>query len=235
MKLGVKLLAAIAASLLLSQFSIASTQAPKAKSPNPDRLGLTCTQILQMTSTQWVTHFTAKRGAKKDDETPFTLRAIAVYGKCYDARTDRLAATLGKSGTGPLMGANGNFRDFDQAVTSFMAKALAITDPPSDELKSAYAALYEKQFRYEFLRNYGKKNSHPSPLTPEELEETGNAKTQFGQELDSLPTDKMRELHAAFSKMFDAPISDSLKLQVYRFAIFVLEPPSAKPFSPPPF
>jgi hypothetical protein len=235
MKLGVKLLIAIAASLLLSPFGIASTQAPKAQSPNPDRLGLTCTQILQMTSTQWVTHFTAKKGAKKDDETPFTLRAIAVYGKCYDARTDHLAATLGKSGTGPLMGANGNFRDFDQAVNNFMAKALAITDPPAGELKSAYAALYEKQFRYDFLRNYGKKNSHPSPLTPEELEETGNAKTQFGQELDALPTDKMRELHAAFSKMFDAPISDSLKLQVYRFAIFVLEPPSAKPFSPPPF
>lgn len=184
-----------------------------------------------MTSTQWVAHFTAKKG----EDTPSRLRAVAAYGKCYDARTDQLAATLGKNGTGPLMGANGNFRDFDQAVNNFMAKALTITDPPADELKSAYAALYEKQFRYEFLRTYRRKTSRPIPPTPEELEEVGNAKNQFGQELDSLPADKMRELHAAFSKMFDAPFSDSMKLQVYRFAIFVLEPPSAKPFSPPPF
>jgi hypothetical protein len=35
--------------------------------------------------------------------------------------------------------------------------------------------------------------------------------------------------------MFDAPITDSMKLQIYRFAIFVLEPSTAKPFSPPPF
>jgi hypothetical protein len=230
----VKLLAAIFASLLLTPHAVALPQAPKTQASNPDRLGLTCAQILQMTSTQWIANFTAKKGEKGDD-TQSKLRAIAAYGKCYDARTDQLAATLAKSGTGPLMGANGDFRDFDEAVKGFMAKALAITDPPADELKSTYGALYEKQFRYEFLRTYSKKKSHPSPLTPEELEETGNAKTQFGQELDSLPVDKMRELHAAFSKMFDAPITDSMKLQIYRFAIFVLEPPSAKPFSPPPF
>jgi hypothetical protein len=230
----VKLFPTIFASLLLSLLAIASQQAPKTQAPNPDRLGLTCTQILQMTSTQWVEHFIAKN-VTNEDARPSTLRAIAAYGKCYDARTDQLAATLAKSGTGPLMGANGDFRDFDQAVKGFMAKALTITDPPADELKSAYATLYEKQFRYDFLRTYRRKNSHPSPLTPEELEETGNAKTQFGQELDALSIDKMRELHAAFSKMFDAPITDSMKLQIYRFAIFVLEPPTVKPFSPPPF
>jgi hypothetical protein len=227
----VKLLAAIFASLLFSSYAISSPQTPKTQAPNPDRLGLTCTQILQVTSTEWVAKFTAKKG----EDTQSKLRAIAAYGKCYDARTDQLAASLAKSGTGPLMGANGDFRDFDQAVKGFMAKALAITDPPADELKCAYATLYEKQFRYDFLRTYSKKKSHPNPLTPEELEETGNAKTQFGQELDSLPVDKMRELHAAFSKMFDAPITDSMKLQIYRFAIFVLEPSTAKPFSPPPF
>lgn len=226
-----KLLAAIFASLLFSSYAISSPQTPKTQAPNPDRLGLTCTQILQVTSTEWVAKFTAKKG----EDTQSKLRAIAAYGKCYDARTDQLAASLAKSGTGPLMGANGDFRDFDQAVKGFMAKALAITDPPADELKCAYATLYEKQFRYDFLRTYSKKKSHPNPLTPEELEETGNAKTQFGQELDSLPVDKMRELHAAFSKMFDAPITDSMKLQIYRFAIFVLEPSTAKPFSPPPF
>jgi hypothetical protein len=226
-----KLPLVIAIALLLSSHAMASPQAPKPPTANSDRLGLTCTQILQMTSTQWVERFIAK----KSGDTQSKLRAVAAYGKCYDARTDQLAATLAKSGTGPLTKANENFHDFDQAVTNFVAKGLAITDPPADELKSAYAALYEKQFRYEFLRARRQKISHPNPLTPEELEETGNAKTQFGQELDALPIDKMRELHAAFSKMFDAPLSDSMKLQIYRFAIFVLEPPSAKPFAPPPF
>jgi hypothetical protein len=231
----VRILAAIAAALLVSPLTIASPKAQNTQARNPDRLGLTCTEILQMTSTAWVSDFTAKNGVKQDDDTSSTLRAIAAYGKCYDARTGQLAAALSKNGAGPLMGASGNFRDFDEAVKKFTAIALAITDPPAGELKSAYVALYEKQFRYEFLQAYRRKNHQPNLLTPEELEEVGNAKTQLGQELASLPADKMRELHAAFSKLFGAPISDSMKLQVYRFAIFVLEPASAKPFSPPPF
>jgi hypothetical protein len=239
MKLDARLFLVIAASLLLSPLAIASPQAPKLESRNPDRLGLSCTQILQMTSTEWVSRFVSKNDtathATNSDDTPSALRAIAAYGKCYDARTDQLATGLTKNGAGPPMGANGNFRDFDQAVKNFTTKALTITDPPAGELKSAYAALYGKQFRYEFLQAYRRKNHQPNPLTTEEIEEVGNAKTQLGQELASLPTDKMRELHAAFSKMFEAPISDSMKLKVYRFAIFVLESPSAKPFSPPPF
>jgi hypothetical protein len=100
-----------------------------------DQLGMTCSQILQMTSTEWVARFNGKTNlaksansgatdpasetSKPNSETPdaqTTLRAIAAYGKCYDARTDRLAASLGKSGKGPLMGVRGNFRDFEGAL-----------------------------------------------------------------------------------------------------------------------
>src|ERR1700690_3873823 len=76
---------------------------PQKKSASVDRLGLTCTQILQMPSADWVKKFTAAKAATL----PSTLQAITAYGKCYDARTTRLAAALAKSGKGPLMGARG--------------------------------------------------------------------------------------------------------------------------------
>jgi hypothetical protein len=199
----------------------------------PDRMGMTCTQILRMTSSKWVSVYTLKKGENPEN----TIRAIKVYGACYDARTDRLPAALAKIGKGPPMGATGNFRDFDAAVKDFMAKALGATEPPADAVKSAYAALYEKQFRYDFYRSYEQNSSSPALVpSPDDLDQVGTAKNQFGQELNLLPTEKIREVHAAFSRIFDAvPISDATKLALYRFAIFCLEKPSAEPFSQPPF
>ena len=107
-------------------------------------------KFCRFTSADWIKKFTAA----KDATSPATIQAITAYGQCYDARTTRLAAALGKSGKGPLMGARGNFRDFEKALNDFSAKALAATDPPADELKKAYAVLYEKQFRYSFYWNY---------------------------------------------------------------------------------
>ncbi len=202
------------------------------KSIPGDRLGLTCTQILEMPSNDWVKKF----NSAKDASAPSTIQAIAVYGKCYDARTTRLAAALGKSGKGPLMGARGNFRDFEKVLNDFSAKALGATDPPADELKKAYAALYEKQFRYEFYRQYEQNNFNPPPLTPEESLDFTKSKNHFGELLGLLPEDKTHELHAAFGEIFAAGgVPDPTKVAVYRYCIFLLEPPSAEPFSPPPF
>jgi len=129
----------------------------QARRANADQLGLTCTQILDMTSAEWVTKFTVERGSEPAD----TIRAINVYGKCYDTRTEQLAARLRKTGKGPLMGARANFQSVEQALKAFAAKALAESDPPADSVKSAYAALYEKQFRYEFYASY-----QPKPPVP---------------------------------------------------------------------
>jgi hypothetical protein len=118
--------------------------------PDPDRLGLTCAQILQMSSSDWVAKITGIDDSNADGQ----LRGIRVYGNCYDQRTDRLKASLAKSGKGPLMGASANFRDFDQALQKFAAKALAESESPADAVKTAYAALYEKQFRYAFYQSY---------------------------------------------------------------------------------
>jgi hypothetical protein len=257
-------------SLALSMWSpagLAQTKAPKARAAPPDRdqLGMTCAQILAMSSADWVSQFNekAKDAAPAQQK---TLRAIAVYGKCYDARTDRLTASLAKSGGGPLTGARGTFRDFQQALDAFTSKALAASDPPADAIKTANAQLYEKQFRYEFYQSYEKNpaakpvpavpapapgvssTSPPaSPTAPRSSPASANsapgaanpvslAKNHFGELLDALPEDKEHQLHAAFGDIVGrSQMTESTRLEIYRYAIFLLEPPSATPFAPPPF
>jgi hypothetical protein len=217
--------------------SVAQQQTSRTQAAPSDHLGLTCGQILQMPSSDWVKKFAAANGAAPAS----TIRALAAYGKCYDARTSRLAAALGKSAKGPLMGARGNFSDFDRALKDFTAKALAAADPlagdpPAGDVKKAYAALYERQFRYAFYQQYAQKNFNPPPLTPEESDAFTKSKNHFGELLGLLPADKMHELHAAFGDIFaGGGVPDQTKVAVYRYAIFLLESPNEPPYSPPPF
>jgi len=203
---------------------------------------MTCAQILAMSSTDWVAHFNDELGKKavneKKTDLEGTVRALGIYGQCYDARTNRLAAMLAKNGKGPSMGARKNFRVFEQALEDFTAKALAATDPPADEVKKAYVALYEKQFRYSCHNNYLEYLSHGDFLsaTPDDAGDMGKAKNHFGELLDALSEDKLREVHKAFANILDqAAFGRDMRLQVYLYAIFCLEPPSAAPFSPRPF
>ncbi len=218
---------------LLSYAASFASQAQK-QSPTADHLGLTCAQILQMSSTDWIKKFTAA----KDPNEPSTLQAISTYGKCYEARTTRLAASLAKSGKGPLMGARGNFSDFDHALNDFTAKALAATDPPADAQKKAYAALYAKQFRYLFyeasVEHLDTRNIFLA--APEDAGDMGKAKNHFGELLGLLPEDKMHEIHKSFAEVLDKAVVDrDRRLQLYLFVIFLLESPSETPYSPPPF
>jgi len=209
------------------------------ESPNADRLGLSCAQILQMKSADWVAHFNEKFLGKDKDAslspTDKTLRAIAAYGKCYDQRTTRLAEQARKNLGNDLLAPSIQFRNFDQAIQAFAEKALASAEPPADAVRGAYAGLYAKQFRYKFYRDHQRKNFSPAPPTAEETEQLGEAKNYFGELLDDLPPQKMKDLHAAFSRIFNGPVSDVDRLAVYRFAIFCLVPPSETPFAPPPF
>jgi hypothetical protein len=230
--------------LILVVAAPARAQSHGAQKPDHDRLGLTCALILAMTSTDWVARSEKEKGVSPDA----TVRALAVYGKCYHSRTRRLTASLDKSGKGPLMGARGDFRDFEQALSDFTAKALGATEPPADAVKSAKAALYSKQFRYEFYLNYKQKSLKPAPEPPnssaaqtrtpkaDDTDPMTQAKNRFGKLLDALPESKLREIHRAFGKIFSGgAVADDAKLAVYRYAIFCLESPSATPFSPPPF
>ena len=223
-------------SLYLTHATTAQTKTTPANPGGADRLGLTCAQILQKSSQDWIAYFNDKKGLTAVNEATSVLPPMASYGKCYDARTDHLAATLGKSGKGPLMGARGNFGDFQKALNDFMAKALAAANKQPGTVQAAYAGLYQKQFRYEFYQKYTQKNSTARPLTPEEAEEFSKAKNRFGELLGLLPEDQAHIVHAAFSEIFvSGAVNDVTKLEVYRYAIFLLESPKDNPFSPPPF
>jgi hypothetical protein len=278
----------------------AQSQSRPHRAADMDRLGMTCRQILEMSSSDWIAKFVsanpsarasaATSSAANASAQDAQLRAIRVYGECYDDRTNRLAASLGRSGTGPLMGARGDFRDFENALKDYTAKALSATNPPANAAKTALAGLYEKQFRYAFYQAYEGKTpnalsrsphsgaakvssasgassaalspSQPSTSAPSQRPEPGNAsqpaanssdplaraKNRFGELLGALPEDQIHEVHAAFESVMVAHAVDSAtELAVYRYAIFVLEPPSPpansapahhgppNPFSPPPF
>lgn len=225
-----KNIAAIVAWLLFACASPAQTKSPqKAATAAADRLGMTCAQILQMTSVDWVAKFTEKSGPDT------AARAAAVYGKCYDARTDGLAATLAKKGAGPHKKARADFLGFESDVKAFTAKAIADVQPSPNAAKAAYINLYEKQFRYDFYRSYQEKDPNPQ-LTPEENDQFGKAKNRFGELLGLLPEDQSHEVHEAFGDIVGPhSVSLSMKLALYRYVIFILEPPTEKPFAPPPF
>jgi hypothetical protein len=223
-------------SMCLAPATIAQTKAARPNPGDADRLGLTCAQILQKSSLDWILYFSEKTGLAAADNPSGILRAIAAYGKCYDARSNHLAAVLGKSGRGPLMGARGNFDDFQKALDDFAAKALAAANKQPGTQAAAYASLYEKQFRYEFYQGYTPKKPAVRPLTAEESEEFSKAKNRFGELLGLLPEDQAHIVHAAFSEIFvSGAVNDVTKLEVYRYAISLLESPKDTPFSPPPF
>jgi hypothetical protein len=190
-----------------------------------------CSTVLQSSSADYIAQYTTAHSANEDD----TLKAIDTYGKCYEARTNQLNAALNKSGKGPLMGANGNFRDFQAALKDFTTKALADTEPPGDALRRAYASLYVLQFRYEFLQRYAHPDPNAGTLTAEQSDEMSKAKNRFGELLGILKADQFHEVHSAFSDVLALVNNDVTKLEVYRYGIFLLARPGEKAFAPPPF
>jgi len=302
--------AVVLAALVLAAASTQAQSKSRRERTDTDRLGMTCTQILKLSSTDWVAKFVARKsgevsaGAQENAATQpavartavppdITIRAISTYGKCYDARTERLAAALGRSGKGPLMGARGDFGDFENALREFETVALQDSQPPADSVKKAYAALYEKQFRYAFYQSYTEegrkaaaaeaaaesaaaaartkpntagsaaKTAAPAPApkpapsessslkpgageaadspndrgTPEDaVAQFTKTKNRFGQLLEALPPDHAHEVHSSFGTVLGSyEVSQDTRRDLYLYAIFLLEPASAKPFAPPPF
>jgi hypothetical protein len=222
---------------LEAQQTGATTPAPKAQSgvgashSGVTRGTLACSTVLQSSSADYIAQYATAHSTSQDD----TLKAIDTYSKCYEARTNRLAASLNKSGKGPLMGANGNFRDFQAALKSFTTKSLADTTPPGDALRTAYASLYALQFRNEFLERYAHPDSNASTLSADQSDEMAKAKNRFGELLGLLKTDQFHEVHSSFSDLLAVVNNDVTKLEVYRYGVFLLARPGEKAFAPPPF
>jgi len=221
-----------------------------------------------MSSVEWTAYFGQKSHLDIANKPDAVVRANSVYGKCYDARTDAAAAALTRSEKGPSRAARADFAEFDAAVKDFAAKALADTQQSRDSQKQSYAALYERQFRYEFYQSYAPssragsnapkpQSSRPGGTTnaqksAEAGERNGSgdhsgaassgsdemtvAKNRFGELLGALPDDQLHELHAAFEEAVGLhALDDTMRLAVYRYAIFLLEPSTAESSYPPPF
>jgi len=236
----------------------AQTEAPK--KVDADRLGMTCAQVLKMSSTEWIAYFGV---TTKMDRSVRTVRAAASYGRCYEARTDDLARAVARSGKGPSKAAHADFDAFEAAVKNFTAKALVDAEPPANIEKQALATLYEDQFRYEFYQNYQAKGVRgpnaakappPSPSAPPAKDATPaspgpppasapndadamtTAKNRFGELLGALPDDKLHELHGAFGEVLGLhALDEAMRFAVYRYAIFLLEPSGEDSTYPPPF
>ena len=159
-------MALLVSSAMFGQAKSAKLGPPTTKiASDKDQLGMTCAQILEISSMDWVAQFKTKTtdaGSEQDK----TLRAVTAYGKCYDARTDRIASALGRRGAGPMMGGRAAFRDFEQSLQKFETQALGVSDPPADQVKKAYAGLYEKQFRYDFFKAPEDATAKPASAKP---------------------------------------------------------------------
>jgi len=124
-----------------------------------------CVTILKQPSYQYVNAIAAKQG----DTTIAIVSAINTYKKCYQNKINQTKKQLSKSGRGPLMGAQGNFRDMQLALKQFTAYALKITATGGtyDQIKSAYTQLYALQFENAFYQSYlvsKKQKAHKSQL-----------------------------------------------------------------------
>ncbi len=230
----------------------ARSPARRPASSTNDRLGLSCARILSMNPAEWVAYFQKNGPSPAAGGAGGIGRATAAYGRCYDARTDRLAVALARARKGPPLAARRNFSDFESALRDFTEKVAATDDEPSRAEKFAYAALYEKQFRYAFYQSYAapaKKAAAPpsappsapkpptqnaapasgpsEPQAQENVDPLTAAKNHFGALLGAFPDDQMHELHAAFGKVLQRrPPGIATELAVYRYANFLLAPAS---------
>jgi hypothetical protein len=84
-------------------------------------------------------------------------------------------------------------------------------------------------------------NSSPHAATAEEqarsdADPVTQAKNDFGKILEVLPDDQMHEIHRAFSEVIGRHnISEPMRLAVYRYAIYILQPVGTTPAEPPQF
>jgi hypothetical protein len=204
-----------------------------------------------MKSQDWIPYYNEKTHQESENNPRSVQDAVAVYGRCYDARTDRLAVALAKAGKGPRAAALKDFRAFDQGLQDFTSKAAALNQAPPGSPQFAYAMLYQKEFRYEFYQSYEQKSPNGPPANraspvparttgerqaPDDAGEFTKAKNHFGELLGMLPVDQRRIIHAAFGQLLsNNSVAQDFKLDVYRYAIFLVERDPAKPFGPPPF
>lgn len=192
-----------------------------------------CSQVLGASSDKFIEQYSSQNGGNG-----YSVQdAIKLYSDCYTSKINVLSNWLAKSGRGPLMGANGDFHDMENALNTFTKTALAATAGGGsyDAIKAAYAYLYALQFSYDFYEQYvhPEKNIHDDDHSSDVLK----ANSYLQDSIDKLPENRREGVQASFYAFETAAVRvNGLSiLKVYQYAIFILQSPEDQPYSPPPF
>jgi hypothetical protein len=221
--------------ILISLFVVSLycySQTPATQTTATDMMGKSCDQILSMSSSQWMDQYSASKG----DSGNWIAQGLAVYGSCYDQRTAALQNSLNQKGTGPLMGGMGNLHDMQAALQNFTNLALQSVSGGGtyDQIRAAYAMLYQKQFPYLFFQEY----ENPDQQNPgtSDSGSLDQAKERLG-ELIARHKSEQESLQDAFDTLQTAAVDACgiPPLTLYQYAIGLLQSPSDPPYAPPPF
>jgi len=190
-----------------------------------------CKVVLSKSSNQWINNYTEPRQGSTLD----IIRAIKIYGDCYDKKHDASKQKLVEQERGPMMGANAYFKDLEQALEQFTKSALkvAATGGSYDRISASLAFLYLKQFRYHFYQNYFDK-PHQAANSSQEI---AKAKAYFSNQLKSLQPAAREKLRREFGQVYMLATFNKIipPIIVYRYAISLLQSSEEPPFAPPPF
>lgn len=150
---------------------------------------------------------------------PVTKNNITQYNHCVDLDIQQLYAQMLKTGNYPLMGANGDFRDFTTALYNFTALAT------HNKTQQDYAQLYQKQFKLLFYADYITNTSDPliKQLKSKQLPSVKILKADFEKALLNYPTAQRKKLSDAFTQMISqSSFGQMHQKYVYAYALAIL-------------
>jgi len=218
----------VMSTLLFSSYCLAATNVDiKKYAVTP------CNVVLSQDSSDWVKTYVKAYG----DNTLEQVKATYQYGVCYNQKLSALKQKLDAQNKGPLMGATGNFRDFEAARTAMVEKALAVCsiDGSYKRILRANADLYGKQFQYYFYQQYLPKPDLPKAdvaaqnKAKEKLNSIVNDMEKSGQDCKQI-----RSTLAAYIKE-GIEVNHLPAQQIYEYPIMLLQSLEEPPYSKPPF
>jgi hypothetical protein len=181
-----------------------------------------CSIILKQASG----HFINTQSEKNGGSTLAIVKAIHTYKSCYQARIEATQKQLAVSGRGPLMGAQGNFKDMESALKQLTDYALKVTATGGsyDQIKVAYTKLYALQFKNAFYQSYlvSKKQKVDSA-------QLYQAQNRFHKMILNYSKDEQIQLEQLFD-VFETSLAQGLNLSpypAYIYAMTILQSPAS--------
>lgn len=185
-----------------------------------------CSDILNQTAHAW---------ASQKTNTLDTENALTQYGNCVDQDIQKLHTKILNTQNYPLMGANGDFRDFSTALDNFTTLALSVKN---DRILTAYTQLYKKQFTLLFYASYINNTTDPllERLSDNPKPNLKELKAYFEKTLLAYSPQQRKALSTAFQKMISqSDFGKTYQNAVYVYALSILEQPSDGTFITDPF